>query len=453
MKITDSHLRSMVRNELYKKALNEQEAVATGGNVSAYNNQQKQQIADKVQKALQDKLKDVLLPGSSWALTVNIGKDGVSVGKKSGSIKGVRNREIRPHLKDIANDTSIINRKLLKRHRRLKISVSNTTSKTEELSGPIPPDESDKPKPPPTTIIGRGPCVKLQQKEMIGQGWTGRADGIWGPRTQAAWDKYHTGETRPADLKDLPACKDKDEELDLKCPPGMIDTGTPGKPDCVKDEENPCLPYSEEVKEFFLTGGESMGVYNVLLEFNFYKDMINAPTALTRYYADIFNWSVVDESKKTVELMKKLVKCCPDEDASPDYHQRVAKELIKQITANSWAFGNGWRPMALFDIVAKMGVWTFYKWISDFWNATNWFNYFDPLPSVHQITWSRAGFSGWIPGFDKVGSTNITNITFMAKKMDKLDWKCLGGSEEVEVEEEDELSLQEQTRQMLRVIY
>jgi hypothetical protein len=424
MRIRETHLRRVIRDELRGQSLKEQRAVGTGGGLSGYTPQQKNQIADKVRNELEKRLlaSGVLLPGDTWAITLNIGLHGINVGKKSGAMEGVRDREIRPHLRAIANNRSIIDRKNLRFGRRLKLSLSNTAAKAEEVpdkgqqGGKVVPRAPRKPSP-----YERGDkCVKLQQVEL-----DVTADGIWGPRTQAAWDAAHPGVALPADSKDLPACK-KGEPDDEECPEGEEWPGPPMAPDVcepIEDEEDAdedagptkeCIIKGEEIIKFL------RGVDNPLAQPQFYSDISKSPEKM-QVFASMFGRDRAEftaEMKETLGIMERIYKC---DCKGPTGHTEAAEELILQIRTNADNFGDMFDPMQLFWRIRRMGVRAFFNAFAGLWNFFDWTNYFGTIPKIENITWSRAGMTGWIPGFDPLGRSDEARLLELAAELDALD--------------------------------
>ena len=294
MKIRESHLRRVVRDELRSGAIDEQRAVGTGGGLSGYTPQQKNQIADKLRLGLEKRLLDagVLLPGDTWSVTVNIGKHAVFVGKKAGAMEGVRDGEIKPHLKALANDGSVIDRDNLRLGRMLKLSLSNTAAKAVEV-----PDQSapsvDRPR--RQRKYDKTDCVKKQQIEL---GVT--ADGLWGPNTQRAWDAKYPGVEAPGprDGSNLPACKEKKpDEEDSECPEGQEWPGPPYAPDVcepIKDDDDDDVPPPAPTQECKVKGEEVMKFMedadNPLLNPGFYADVTN-DSGLMYEFGEFWDWA------------------------------------------------------------------------------------------------------------------------------------------------------------------
>ena len=434
MRIRETHLRRVIRDELRMGQLHE-DAVATGGNLSGYTDPERQQIAKKVQVALQKKLVDsgALKAGDEWSLTVNIGKRSVGVGKKSGAATGLRNNEIKPALKAIADDSNILDRDKLRAGRRLKISVSDTVARAVEV-----PDQSapsvDRPRTP--RKYDRTDCVKKQQEAL---GVT--ADGLWGPKTQAAWDaKYpDTDPPEPRDGSNLPVCKKEDPEdpEDEKCPEGTTEEEDgEGNKSCVPDEDedtgptDECKKKGEEILSFM------EGADNPLLNPGFYAAVTN-DSGLMNQFAEFWDQpAFASEMKETLRLMEKVSKC---DCIGPEGHTDAAKALVLQIRTNSDNFGDAFNPLQLFFRILKVGVHKFYDLLASIWNGwefTNWLTGKD-LPRVETLTWSRAGMTGWVPGFDPLSRAESGKLIELAAELDALDI-CGEDGEEYEGETEDD---------------
>jgi len=430
MRIRETHLRRVIRDELRVGQLHE-DAVATGGNLSGYTDPERQQIAKKVQVALQGKLvgSGALKAGDEWSLTVNIGKRSVGVGKKSGAATGLRNNEIRPALKAIADDSNILDRDKLRAGRRLKISISDTVARAVEV-----PDQSapsvDRPRTP--RKYDKTDCVKKQQEAL---GVT--ADGLWGPNTQAAWDaKYpDTDPPGPRDGSNLPACKEEESE-DEECPEGTTEEeDDEGNKSCVEDEEideGPTADCKEKAYEIvtFMEGAD-----NPLLQPGFYASVTN-DKGLMYEFAEFWDWpEFSSEMKETLRLMEKVSKC---DCIGPTGHVEAAEELLLQIRTNADNFGNAFDPFQLFFRIMRVGVRDFYNLLGNVWNAwefTNWLTGKD-LPQVETLTWSRAGMTGWLPGFDPLSRVERDGLLSLAAELDALDICGEGGEEYEEVEVE-----------------
>jgi len=526
MKIKESRLRKLVRDELYRKSINEDAAVATGGNVSGYTNSEKQAIARKVRDALERKLIDSGLytkdDPSGWAITVKIGKRDIRVGSASGELnKSGAKRQVKQFVKAIANNTSIMDRKQLKAGRMLKLSLSQTGSPSvievpDPVAGPRPP------------VKGGGgyryppdECVRKQQKIMKVQ-----VDGLWGPRTQAAWEELWEDIDPPPKSSMLPACdawewgcycddgyaynpetqecdqigcgydddpdspnygkgavwRECDEEgnyLDEECEYtgecyDASDMGgdkftkvenEDGTFSCVLDGEEEeknvpskkCRDAQKALITLFNSGGEEggTGMFNVLLEYGFYQRILESPRHLQKQYNNIFNWDITDECKRTRDLMMQVAKCCPQDGGPHDYHEKLARKLIKQISDNASAMGSSWNPLSIAKVMVRLVSRGGTMIINELWNAFGWPRYFGKLPSVKGkkagFSWSSLGWSGILPGFDALGAENIKTLITLARRLDAAD-ECLEAGPEKEPKE-DEIGLREEVMQMLRVIY
>ena len=439
MRIRETHLRRVIRDELRMGQLHE-DAVATGGNLSGYTDPERQQIAKKVQVALQKKLvgSGALKAGDEWSLTVNIGKRSVGVGKKSGAATGLRNNEIKPALKAIADDSNILDRDKLRAGRRLKISVSDTVARAVEV-----PDQSapsvDRPRTP--RKYDRTDCVKKQQ---VALGVTD--DGFWGPKTQDAWEAKYPGTVPPSprDGSNLPACKKEDPDTDEEeCPEGEHWPGPPMAPPpdgCVPDEdEDPdidkgptekCKKKGKEILSFM------EGADNPLLNPGFYAAVTN-DSGLMNQFAEFWEQpAFASEMKETLRLIEKVAKC---DCIGPSGHTAAAKALVLQIRTNSDNFGDAFNPLQLFFRILKVGVHKFYDLLASIWNGwefTNWLTGKD-LPRVETLTWSRAGMTGWVPGFDPLSRAESGKLIELAAELDALDI-CGEDGEEYEGETEDD---------------
>ncbi len=440
MRIRETHLRRVIRDELRMGQLHE-DAVATGGNLSGYTDPERQQIAKKVQVALQKKLVDsgALKAGDEWSLTVNIGKRSVGVGKKSGAATGLRNNEIKPALKAIADDSNILDRDKLRAGRRLKISVSDTVARAVEV-----PDQSapsvDRPRTP--RKYDRTDCVKKQQAAL---GVTD--DGLWGPNTQRAWDaKYpDTDPPEPRDGSNLPACKPAEEE---ECPEGEEWPGPPHASDVcepveeeVPDEDedtgptNECKKKGEEILSFM------EGADNPLLNPGFYEAVTNDAGLMNQFAAFWDQPEFKSEMEETLRLMEKVSKC---DCIGPTGHVDAANELVLQIRTNSDNFGDAFNPFQLFFRIRRVGVLAFYDLLANIWNSwefTNWLTGQD-LPRIETLTWSRAGITGWIPGFDPLSRAERDGLLKHAAELDALDICGEDGEEYEEVEEVEEVEVE-----------
>jgi len=444
MRIRETYLRRVIRDELRVGQLHE-DAVATGGNLSGYTDGERQQIAKKVQTALQGKLVDsgALKAGDKWSLTVNIGKRSVGVGKKSGAATGLRNNEIKPALRAIADDSNILDRDKLRAGRRLKISVSDTVAKAVEV-----PDQSapsvDRPRKP--RKYDRTDCVKKEQEAL---GVT--ADGLWGPNTQRAWDAKYPGVDSPGprDGSNLPSCKPEEEN---ECPEGEEWPGVPYALDVcepIKDEDedvdededagptNECKDAAKELREWMVA--TSKATDNPLLDPSWYEEMIGSGARMSQFTED---WGVgegddlkamVVAIRETQVLMKKVYECnC----SGPTGHQEAAKALDAKITSNADAFGDIFNPWQLFKRGVRIGVTDLYGFIAGVWNFFDFTRWWGDMETFDSITWSRAGLSaGWLPGFDPLGRSERDELIEKAAALDALDI-CGDDGEEFDMDEE-----------------
>jgi len=420
MRIREAHLRKVIRDELRSNQLHE-DAVATGGNLSGYTVGERQQIAAKVRDALQSKLTSsgALKAGDQWSITVNIGKRMVTVGKKGGAATGLRNNEIKPHLRAIADDSRIVNRDKLRAGRMLKVSVSDTVAKAEEK-----PDQSgprvDRPSRPGTSWeFDKTDCVKKQQEAL---GVT--ADGLWGPKTQAAWDAAHPGVAPPGprDGSNLPACKPEEE-----CPEGEEWPGIPYAPDVCEpigwtgddddeDKDEPteeCREASQKLWRWMKTGQD-----NPLLKPQFYQDILGSRSLMIQF-ASFLDWTEFRyEMQETYELMEEVWTCDCDRRRS---HVEAAQELISQIKTNADNFGDMFDPIQFGARIIRTGVTRFWNFWGNLWNDWGWTDYFGDLPTFRTLTWSRTGLTGWMPGFDPLTSRTRRQLLELAEDLDRLD--------------------------------
>jgi len=435
MRIRETHLRRVIRDELRMGQLHE-DAVATGGNLSGYTDPERQQIAKKVQVALQKKLvgSGALKAGDEWSLTVNIGKRSVGVGKKSGAATGLRNNEIKPALKAIADDSNILDRDKLRAGRKLKISVSDTVARAVEV-----PDQSapsvDRPRTP--RKYDRTDCVRKQQAAL---GVTD--DGFWGPNTQRAWDaEYDTDPPGPRDGSNLPACKE--EDLDKKreneeCPEGTTeeDDGE-GNKSCVPDEDEDTGPTDECKKKGKEILSFMEGADNPLLNPGFYAAVTKSAQLMNQFAGFWDQPEFKSEMEETLRLMEKVSTC---DCIGPRGHSEAAEALVLQIRTNSDNFGDAFDPFQLFFRIRRVGVRKFYDLLASIWNGwefTNWLTGQD-LDRVETLTWSRAGITGWIPGFDPLSRAESGKLLELAAELDALDICGKDGEEYDKASNEEE---------------
>jgi hypothetical protein len=459
MRIRESMLRKTVRIELREQASREGVSV-TGGGKSGLTNAEKREIASKFRDAMQKQLESAGLvkPGDNWSLTIKVGKAiPAHVEPKRGGVLGAdapdaplppaKVHTIIRAAKSVANDRTILDRSKLKPYRMLRLSISNRQAAAQEEEGPAAPKPAPGPSPGPRRRTFRRyrdcdkECIMKQQEALNARPPYGvsaglKLDGVWGPRTEEAWNEMYPKENPPDKCENLPACKEKPPgpEVPADCPEGQMwdmvaNKCTPIKrrPEPVPDPR-PGPDIDEGRKKECIALGQMlwrnmMLQDNPLLKPTFYRRMLDDKELMKVFAATFFpsneRQRFVGIMEGTYAIMKRLWTCdCKGDEGG---HVEAAKELIRQIDSNSDDFGNWLNPMQLFWRLKRAGIREGYNLLITVWNKWGWGQIFGPLPTRDNISLSEVGFTGLFPGFDPLSREHQRTLLEIAAKLDILD--------------------------------
>jgi len=378
MRITESTLRRLIKQQLREQA-------AGYGTTGGEKGQLEDGDADVIFKAINDALTEGL-PGiagfdqsKDWSMRIVVGKTKTWIKNASDTIKELDQDALLKVINDAVKEGQ---RKKIRGKiwfftpdRALQATVSGKGVQSPAVE--VQDKSSLKPAKPSKcyrtlTCYPRGDeCVKKQQLAM-----GLKDDGLWGKDTEKAWVALGVG-PRPADAKDLPACKGSAQP-----PPPVPATGACQKAstwawgNLVKlGERNPLAAPTTYAK---------LSKANVLAQFSQSPDVAKVARSV----------------RLTQDLIEELVRC---NGTGPDRgHSVAANQLIAQLEMNVDVFNNSLRTVI--DRALKSGEANLRSAAEQLWGIVGWDQVFGALPKVDALP---------------VGLIKLTNLTAPEAKLIK----------------------------------